>query len=62
MQLTSEFYKGFIFLLCVIDSFSKYSQIVPLKDKKCVSIVDAFQKKLDKSGRQPTKIWVDKGS
>ena len=25
------------FLLCVIDSFSKYARMVPLKDKKCVS-------------------------
>ena len=33
-----------------------------LKDKKGVSIVDAFQKILDKSGRKPNKIWVDKGS
>ena len=36
--------------------------VVPLKDKKGVSIVDAFQKILDKSGRKPNKIWVDKGS
>ena len=62
MQLISKFNKGFRFLLCVIDIFSKYAWVVPLKDKKCVSIVDAFQKILDKSGRKPNKIWVDKGS
>ena len=33
-----------------------------LKDKKGVSIVDAFQKILDDSNRKPNKIWVDKGS
>ena len=33
-----------------------------MKDKKGVSIVNAFQKILDKSGRKPNKIWVDKGS
>ena len=34
-----------------------------MKDKKGASIVDAFQKILDKSkGRKPNKIWVDKGS
>ena len=33
-----------------------------MKDKKGVSIVDAFQKILDKSRRKPNKIWVDKGS
>ena len=62
MQLISNFNKGFRFLLCVIDIFSKYAWVVPLKDKKGVSIVDAFQKILDKSkGRKPNKIWVDKG-
>ena len=61
MQLVSKFNKGFRFLLCVIDIFSKYAWVVPLKDKKGVSIVDAFQKILDKSGRKPNKIWVDKG-
>ena len=62
MQLISKFNKGFRFLLCFIDVFSKYAWVVPLKDKKGVSIVDAFQKILDKSGRKPSKIWVDKGS
>ena len=62
MQLISKFNKGFRFLLCVIDIFSKYAWVVPLKDKKDASIVNAFQKILDKSGRKPNKIWVDKGS
>ena len=44
MQLISKFNKGFRFLLCVIDIFSKYAWVVPLKDKKGVSIVNAFQK------------------
>ena len=42
MQLISKFNKGFRFLLCVIDIFSKYVWVVPLKDKKGVSIVDVF--------------------
>ena len=62
MQLISKINKGFRFLLCVTDIFSKYAWVVPLKDKKGVSIVDAFQKTLDNSGRKPNKIWVDKGS
>ena len=62
MQLISKFNKGFRFLLCVIDIFSKCAWVVPLKDKKGISIVNAFQKKLDKSGRKPNKLWVDKGS
>ena len=62
MQLISKFTKGFRFLLCIIDIFSEYAWVVPLKDKKGISIVNAFQKILDKSGRKPNKIWVDKGS
>ena len=61
MQLLSKFNKGFRFLLCVIDIFSKYAWVAPLKDKKGISIVNAFQKKLKESDRRPNKIWVDKG-
>ena len=61
MQIISKFNKGFRFL-CVIDIFSKYAWVVPLKDKKSISIVNAFQKTLDKPERKPNKIWVDKGS
>ena len=41
--------------------FSKYAWIVPLKDKRGISIVNAFQKIISK-GRKPNKIWVDQGS
>ena len=61
MQLTRKFKKGFRFLLCVVDVFTKYPWGVLLKDKKDVSIVNAFQKML-KESRKPNKIWVDKGS
>ena len=43
MQLVSRYNKGIRFLLCVIDYFSKYAWVVPLKDKKGISIVKAFQ-------------------
>ena len=62
MQLISKLNKGFRFLLCVIDIYSKYAWVVPLKDKKGVIIVNAFQSILKKSNRKPNKIWVDKGS
>ena len=62
MQLISKFNKGFRFLLCVIDIFSKYAWVVPLKDKKSISIVNAFQKILKECDRKSNKIWVDKGS
>ena len=59
MQLLSKHNKGIRYLLCVIDLFSKYAWVVPLKDKKRVSTVNAFQKILDSSKRKPNKIWVD---
>ena len=62
MQLISKLNKGFRFLLCVIDIFSKFAWVVPLKYIIGISIVDAFQKILDKSGGKPNKILVDKGS
>ena len=60
MQLISKHNKGIRCLLCVIDLFSKYAWVVPLKDKKGVSIVNAFQNILDSSKRKPNKIWVEK--
>ena len=62
LQLISKFNNGFRFLLCVIVIFRKHARVVPLKDKKGVSIVDAFQKILDDSKRKPNKIWVVEGS
>ena len=62
MQLLSKYNKGIRFLLCVIGIFSKYAWIVPLKDKKGISIVKAFQIILKQSDRKPNKIWVDKES
>ena len=62
MQLISKFNKGFRFLSCVIDLFSKYVWVVLLKDKKGVSIVNAFKSILKKSNRKPNKILLDQGS
>ena len=61
VQLLSKFNNGFRILLCVIDIFSKYTWVIPLKDKKDISIVNAFQIILKESNRKPNKIWVDKG-
>ena len=60
MQLISKYNKGIRYVLCAIDVFSKYVWVVPIKDKKGVIIVNAFQKILDSSERKPNKIWVDK--
>ena len=52
----------FIYLLCVIDTYSKYAWVIPLKDKKRVTVTNAFQKNLNESKHKPNKIWIDKGS
>ena len=62
MQSLSKKYKGIKYLLCVIDLFSKYAFVIPLKVKKEISIVDAFNKIIKQSNRKPNKIWVDQGS
>ena len=62
MQLLSRYNKRIRFLLCVIDIFCKYGWVVPVKDKKGISIVKAFQIILKQSNRKPNKIWVNKGS
>ena len=54
MQLGSNINKGIF--LCVIDIFSKYAWVVTLNDKKGVTIVNGFQKVLDKSDHKPNKI------
>ena len=54
--------KGFRFLLCVIDIYSKHPWVSPLKDKKGITISNAFQKLLKESNRKPNKIWIDKES
>ena len=61
MQLLSKYNKRIRFLLCVIDIFSKYAWVVPLKDEKGVSIVTAFEIIFKQSNRKPNKIRVDKG-
>ena len=60
MQSLSKYNKGFKYLLCAIDLFSKYAWVIPIKDKKGTSIVNAFKKIISK--RKPNKIWVDQGN
>ena len=62
MQLISIFDNGIRFLSCVIDILSKYAWVIPLKNKKGITITNSFQKTLDKSNCKSYEIWVDKGS
>ena len=61
MQSLSKYDKGIKYLLCVIDLFSKYAWVIPIKDKKGTSIVHAF-KKIISEKRKPNKIWADQGN
>ena len=61
MQSLSRKNKGIKYLLCAIDLYSKYAFVIPLKDKKGISIVNAFNKIIKQSERKPNKIWVDQG-
>ena len=72
MQSLSKYNKGIKYLLCVIDLFSTYAWVIPIKDKKGTSIINAFKKILSDStelhsvelhsNRKPNKIWVDQVS
>ena len=61
MQSLSRKNEDIIYLLCAIDLFSKYAFVIPLKDKKGISIANAFNKIIKQSNRKPNKIWVDQG-
>ena len=61
MQSLSRKNKVIKYLLYAIDLYSKYAFVIPLKDKKGISIVNAFNKIIKQSNRKPNKIWVDHG-
>ena len=60
MQSLSKYNRGIKYLLFSIDLFSKYAWIVPLNNKKGITIVNAFQKIISK-GCKPNEMWVDQG-
>ena len=60
-QSFAEYNNGFKYLLSVVDIFSKYGWIVPLKDKSGKSVSQAFEKIFTSGERKPKKLWVDKG-
>ena len=62
MQSISKFNKEFRFSLRIVDIYSKYAWVIPLKDTKGTAITDDFQKNLKESNRKPKKIWINKGS
>ena len=61
MQSLSRKNKGIKYLLCVIDLYSKYAFVIPLKDKKGITVTNGFNKIIKQCNREPNKIWVDQG-
>ena len=55
MQSLSKYIKRIKYLLCAIDLFNKYAWVLPLKDKRGISIVNAFPE-ISSKGRKPNKI------
>ena len=62
MESLNKYNKGVKYLLCAINLFSKYTWVIPRKDKKGTSIVNAFKKIISEGEGKPNKIWVDQGS
>ena len=62
MQSLSKKNKGIKYLLCAIDLYSKYTFVIPLKDKKGISVTNGFKIIIKQSGTKPNKIWLDQGS
>ena len=59
MQKFSKINKGYRYLLTCIDIFSKYAFVIPLKDKKGITIKNALEKIFKK--RKPKFLWTDNG-
>ena len=60
MQSLSKYDKGIKYLLSAIDLFSKYVWVFLLKDKRWITIANAFQKIISKE-RKPNKLSADQG-
>ena len=66
MKSISKYIKEIKYLLCAIELFCKYAWVVPLREKRGISIVNAFQKIISKGGeveskgrQKPNKTWLD---
>ena len=59
MTAFKDYNDGYTFLLLVIDIFSKYGWIIPLKNKKGETVANALKTIFKK--RKPQKLWTDKG-
>ena len=54
MQLISKYNKGIRYFLCDIDLFSKHAFVFPVKDRKGITIANAFQSIFSNSKKKKT--------
>ena len=50
-----------MYLLCVIDLFTKCVWVKPLKGKKTKIVLHGFSEIVNEFKRKPIKLWVDQG-
>ena len=60
LQSKSKFDRVKRFSFCVINLYSKYTWVIPMKDKKGETVTNAFQKITKESTQGPNKIWLHK--
>ena len=60
MKAFEKYNDGYTFLLLVIDIFSKYGWIIPLKNKRGKTVAEALKNIFEE--RKPEKLWTDKGT
>ena len=61
MESLSSRNKTVKYLLCVIDVFTKYGWVKPLKDKNSITVLDDFIEIVNEYNCKPNKSWVDQG-
>ena len=62
MKETNKCNRAVRFFLCVTYAYGQYAWIVPLKDKKTITIDNSHQRVVDDSKHKANKIWVRQGS
>ena len=53
---------GYKYLFTTIDVFSKMAWVYPLKENKCIRVLECFQDILSKCGKNPERLNTDRGS
>ena len=59
MQKFAKLNKGYRYLITCIDIFSKYSWVIPLKEKKGINVKNSLEKIFNE--RKPKFLWADRG-